>query len=468
MEKKVVALVACGGAGSRLWPLSRAGYPKQFLSLAGDRSLLTNTLSRLDGLGLDHTLLVGANEHRFLIAEQMKLSAQQGTILLEPVSRNTTATGLAGSHYAAEKFGPDTIIVFIPADHVVGDDEAFRAAVRSACAIVDRGWRHLHHRDPADQSRIRVTVTLKRAALLRISRQLLGLSGLLKNQTQKRAQSYLDSGNFLWNSGIFVFEASGFLNEARDFVPEIVEHTECAVKNSAHDLDFLRLDEDSFARCENISVDYAMIEKASHLSVVEANYGWSDIGSFDALQQWLEEDEQTAVTRGNSIVHDSPGSLIWSEGQLVAAAGLKDTIVIATSDVVYVAPKDRSQETKRFVEELKLRGLPEAKENRKVYRPWGTFEILAEGHRFKVKEIVVKPGGLLSLQKHYHRSEHWVVVSGTAKVILGDTERLLTENESVFVPVGEVHRLENPGKLPVHLIEVQSGSYLGEGRYRPV
>jgi mannose-1-phosphate guanylyltransferase/mannose-6-phosphate isomerase len=459
-------VVLSGGSGTRLWPLSRELYPKQLLPLVGENSLLQDTLGRLDGIaGAVPPLLVCNEQHRFIVAEQMRLVGMQGSILLEPAGRNT-APALTLAALAAMQAGADPVLVVMPADHVIADVAAFGAAVRLAVGLAQAGHLVTLGITPdcpeTGYGYVRLGAVIEGGPAF-------ALSGFVEKPDAETAQKYLDAGDYLWNSGIFVMRASVWCAALDVCRPDIFEACSQAWDGRRVDGDFVRVDATAFADCPADSVDYAVMERLSPDlaglppgAVVPLAAGWSDVGAWDALWEVLPKDEAGNAWRGDVLLHDTHNTLAISGGRLLACVGVRDLVVVETPDAVLVAHHDSTQDVKQIVDALKARGRAETVTHRKVFRPWGWYDGVDGGERFQVKRIMVKPGAMLSLQMHHHRAEHWIVVRGTARVTRGDEVFLVTENQSTYIPLGERHRLENPGTLPLEMIEVQSGSYLGE------
>jgi mannose-1-phosphate guanylyltransferase/mannose-6-phosphate isomerase len=459
-------VILSGGSGSRLWPLSRERYPKQLLPLDGEKTLLQDTALRAGapGLTIAAPLVVCNEEYRFLTAEQLRqIGVRPASLLLEPVGRNT-APALALAAIAAGSADP--VLLVMPSDHVIRDTAAFRDAVALGAAQAATGAVVTFGITPDKPgNRLRLHQDRRPA-----TRQSGACAGPLRRKAGCADRAgYLDSGDYLWNAGIFMMKASVALDLLRRFRPDIESACQGAYAAGAADHDFFRVDRAAFAACPSDSIDYAIMEplaagtpRVAPAVVVPLDAGWSDVGAWDALWQVAAKDEHGNVARGDVILLDTEDSLVFAETRMVSCLGLKDMVVVETSDAVMIAAKDRTQDVKRIVAELKTRKRPEAENHRKVYRPWGYYDSIDAGPRFQVKRIVVNPGAALSLQMHHHRAEHWIVVSGTARVTCGDEVLLLSENESTYIPLGTTHRLENPGKLPLEMIEVQSGSYLGE------
>jgi len=453
----LIPVILSGGSGTRLWPLSRESHPKQFLPLLGEHSLLQMTWLRLRGLpGAEAPLIVANEEHRFLVAEQLRqVGAKPSALILEPVGRNT-APAIAVAAVQAMASGEDPVLLVLPSDHVIADEAAFREAVLTALAAANAGSLVTFGIVPtAPETGYGYIKAAPGEGVRPVLR-------FVEKPDQATAEQYLASGEYFWNSGMFAFRASRYLEELGKTQPKMVELARQSLQKSTLDADFLRLDRDSFASCPADSIDYAVMEKTDRAAVLPIDVGWNDVGSWSALWSVVQQDGDGNAHRGDVIARDCHGTLAISEKRLVAMIGLTDVVVIDTDDALLIAHKDRVQEVKEIVGKLKQDQRAQATWHRKVYRPWGSYDGIDSGDRFQVKRIIVKPGAALSLQKHHHRAEHWVVVKGTAQVTCDDKVFLLAENESTFIPLGSKHRLENPGKQPLELIEVQSGSYLGE------
>ncbi|GAB2502973.1 mannose-1-phosphate guanylyltransferase/mannose-6-phosphate isomerase [Lysobacter humi (ex Lee et al. 2017)] len=453
-------VVLSGGSGTRLWPLSRQNQPKQFLALMGDRSLYQETVLRASRLpGAQAPVTVCAEDHRFMVGEQLHgAGVANGGILLEPSARNTApAIALAALHLAARD--PEATMLVLPADHLIEDEAAFRSAVAQARALADDGWLVTFGIRP-DYAETGYGYILGGEPLgthgYRVDR-------FVEKPDVATAEGYVAHGGYSWNSGMFLFRAVRYLEELARHAPAIEAAARAAHGASRSDLDFTRIDAQAFAASPSDSIDYAVMEKTDRAAVVPVSCGWSDIGSWSALWSVAERDADGNRHDGDVISVDTRGSLVRaSERRMIATLGVEDLVIIDTADATLVARKDRVQDVKRLVDRLKADGRTEHLVHRKVYRPWGSYDSLAVGERFQVKRIVVNPGAALSLQRHAHRAEHWVVVSGVAEVTCGDRVYEVAENESTYIPRGSVHRLRNRGKTPVELIEVQSGGYLGE------
>ena len=454
----ILPVIMAGGTGSRLWPLSRQLNPKQFLKLCGDSTLLQQTLSRLDGLHTSAPSIICNEDHRFMVAEQLRqLTVKNASILLEPVGRNT-APAIALAALNATRNGQDPVMLVLAADHFIADQSAFQQAVKEAEELALQDKLVTFGIVPT-QPETGYGYIQRGSALPEQGYQ---VARFVEKPDSATAQGYLDSGDYYWNSGMFMFKASVYLQALQEFRSDILDACKRAFEAGSQDLDFVRVDAAAFADCPDDSIDYAVMEKTRDAAVIPLDAGWSDIGSWSALWEIGTTDEQGNVCKGDVLNIGSSNSLVYAESKLVATVGVDNLVVVETKDAVLVAHKDRVQDVKKVVEAIKNDGRHEHMNHREVYRPWGVYDSIENGERYQVKRITVKPGAKLSVQMHHHRAEHWVVVSGTARVTIGDKTFLVTENESTFIPIGEVHALENPGKIPLELIEVQSGSYLGE------
>jgi mannose-1-phosphate guanylyltransferase len=453
----LIPIILSGGSGTRLWPLSRKMYPKQFLSLLHDETMLQKTLSRLDGLDHSAPIIVCNNEHRFIVAEQARqIGLETLSIILEPFGRNT-APAIAVAALQALTQAEDPLLLVLSADHEITDEAAFCKSVKQAQQLAEAG----------NLVTFGIVPTQAATGYGYIHRGVAEGQGFkvdkfVEKPDQATAESYLSSGDYYWNSGMFMFRAAAYLAELEKFNPEMVAHCRKASTNMADDIGFLRLDNDAFAACESDSIDYAVMEKTDLACVLPMDAGWSDIGSWSSLWEQGNKDDAGNSTHGDVMMTDTEGSFVHAESRLVTTVGVRDLVIVETQDAVLVADKSQAQEVKQIVERLKSEQREEENFHRIVYRPWGSFDSVDEGEGYKVKRISVKPGARLSKQMHHHRAEHWVVVRGTARVFRNDEIFDLHENESVFIPLGATHYLENPGDEALDIIEVQSGSYLGE------
>jgi mannose-1-phosphate guanylyltransferase/mannose-6-phosphate isomerase len=453
----LVPVILSGGSGTRLWPLSRESHPKQFLPLVGDHSMLQQTCLRLRGLpGADSPLVVANEEHRFLVAEQLRqVGAAPSALILEPVGRNT-APAIAVAALQAMAGGLDPVLLVLPSDHVIADEAGFRAAVLAALPAAQAGKLVTFGIVPtAPETGYGYIKAAPGEGLRAVER-------FVEKPDAATAQGYLASGGYYWNSGMFAFRASRYLAELQANRPEMVAAARAALAGAKPDVDFLRLDKAAFSASPSDSIDYAVMEKTGDAAVLPIAVGWNDVGSWSALWSVVEQDGGGNAHRGDVLARDCRNTLAIGDKRLIALIGLEDTVVVDTDDAVLVAHKERVQDVKEIVSALKAAQRPQATWHRKVYRPWGSYDGIDSGDRFQVKRIIVKPGAALSLQKHHHRAEHWIVVKGTAQVTCDDKVFLLSENQSTYIPLGSKHRLENPGKQPLELIEVQTGGYLGE------
>ncbi|MDO2948068.1 mannose-1-phosphate guanylyltransferase/mannose-6-phosphate isomerase [Aeromonas simiae] len=453
----ILPVIMAGGSGSRLWPLSRGAYPKQFLRLCGEHTMLQETLRRLHGLPCAAPLVICNEEHRFVVAEQLReLGQLAGNIILEPVGRNT-APAIALAALAAIESGEDPLLLVLAADHVITDPQAFSQSVRAAMPLAASG--HLVTFGIVPTGPETGYGYLRRGEQIGAGYR---VRQFVEKPDRARAEAYLACGEYAWNSGMFLMRASHYLEELTRFAPAIAAACRAAMVGTTRDLDFVRVDGSAFGACPSDSIDYAVMEHTECALMVPMEAGWCDVGSWSSLWEISEKDGAGNVARGDVLLQGSHNSYVHADSGLVTLVGVDDLIVIQTKDAVLVAHRDQVQEVKQVVERLKQSGRREFHEHREHYRPWGKIDTIDQGGRYQVKHITVKPGEQLSLQMHHHRAEHWVVVSGTARVTLGEEVRLIGENQSVYIPIGAVHSLENPGRIPLHLIEVQSGGYFGD------
>ena len=466
-QHNLVPVILCGGTGTRLWPLSRATYPKQYWALAGegDETLLQQTQLRLQGLpGLAPPLLICNEEHRFIVAEQMRqIDVEPAAILLEPIGRNT-APAVAVAALKASAHGQDPLLLVLAADHVISDAARFRATVEAGCSAAEAGqlvtfgivptapetgYGYIEAAEPLQTGSGASPVPAP-------------IARFVEKPDRATAEQFLATGRFTWNSGMFLFKASAILAELEQHAPAVLKACRSALEHDSADLEFLRLEREAFAGCPNVAIDVAVMEKTQRGAVLALDAGWSDVGSWSALWETAPRNGEGNVLRGRVISEDSRNCYLRSEHRLVVGLGVEDLVVVETDDVVLVAHRDRAQDIKGIVGRLEAEGASESKAHRRIYRPWGHYDGVTEGDRWQVKKIVVNPGAALSLQMHHHRAEHWIVVQGTALVEKDGSQELVGENQSTYIPLGCRHRLSNPGQIPVEMIEVQSGAYLGE------
>lgn len=461
----MIPVILSGGSGTRLWPLSRSSYPKQFLPITEEKTLFQMTLERISNLNqalanFQNPIIVTNENHRFIVAEQLRLQKTSAQILLEPIARNTAPAIAAAAELALSR-GEDPVLLILAADHVIEQQEAFNQAVAVGLSAAESGklvtfgivptapetgYGYIKAQQKVEQSELKSYPVAE----------------FVEKPNRATAEQYVADGSYLWNSGMFMFKASTYLQELEKFNPAIAQNAKNAIQSCKNDLDFIRLDKESFEQCPEDSIDYAVMEKTEHAVVVPLNANWNDVGAWNSVWEVSQKDENGNSLRGDVITQDTHNSLIHAETRLVSTLGLENIVVIETADAVLVADQSKVQDIKKIVEKLKSTQRCEVDAHRKVYRPWGSYDSIEHGSRYQVKCIVVNPGQKLSLQMHHHRAEHWIVVNGTAKVRKGDETVMLTENQSIYIPLGETHALENPGKVPLELIEVQSGSYLGE------
>lgn len=458
----LIPVVMAGGSGTRLWPLSRQLYPKQFLPLLGRRTMLQETCDRLDGMECLPPLVICGEEHRFIVAEQLRSGGSaRGKILLEPEGRNTAPALALAACYALNNAaeGEDPVLLVLAADHAIQHSPAFRTAIVAAIPFAEQGklvtfgivpsapetgYGYIKGGDVVGEGPAQV------------------VSSFVEKPSLDVAERYLAEGNYLWNSGMFMFRAGCFLEELDKYRPDILAACRRAMADASSDVDFVRPDREAFLNCPEESIDYAVMEKTPSAVVVPMDCGWNDVGSWSALWEVSEKDGQGNTLKGDVMALDTHNSYVQSDRKLIATIGLHDVVIVESDDAIMVADKSRVQDVKAIVSQLRVQKRSEADIHRKVFRPWGYYDSIENGDRFQVKRIFVRPGASLSLQMHHHRAEHWIVVRGTARVTKGEEVFLLSENESTFIRIGESHRLENPGNIPLEMIEVQSGSYLGE------
>jgi mannose-1-phosphate guanylyltransferase/mannose-6-phosphate isomerase len=469
---QVIPLILAGGGGTRLWPLSRSHYPKQFLSVDGVETLLQGTLNRVAGKGknplsgLGRPIVICNEDHRFLVGEQARLIEQTfDTILLEPVGRNT-APALTAAALCAVTGGEDPLLLAMPADQLIRDTAAFRAAVRLGIEQASSGrlvtFGVLPTAPETGYGYIQLGAPVPEAV-----DGVHHIAAFREKPAREQAEKFIATGQFRWNAGIFLLRCSVWLDAMARYRPDILAATRSAVEQGSRDGEFFRLERNAFTDCPSDSIDYAVMERITfdqpeQTAVISLDAGWSDVGSWSSLWEVSPKDDAGNVSRGDVCVVDSKDTLVFSESRLVAAVGCQDLVIVETADAVLVMPREQSQKVKAVVDWLSAEKRAERSTHRRVYRPWGSYEGVDSGERFQVKRIVVKPGGSLSLQMHHHRAEHWIVVNGTARVTRGEEVFLLTENQSTFIPLGATHRLENPGTIALEMVEVQSGAYLGE------
>ncbi|EEY5845189.1 mannose-1-phosphate guanylyltransferase/mannose-6-phosphate isomerase [Escherichia coli] len=457
----LLPVIMAGGTGSRLWPMSRELYPKQFLRLYGQRSMLQETVLRLDDVDAREPVVICNQEHRFLVAEQLRqINKLSHNIILEPVGRNT-APAIALAALSAIENGDDPILLVLAADHIINNKLAFHQAIKSAFKFAlqgrlvtfgivptgpETGYGYIHRGQEE---------TLDEQIAYQVSR-------FVEKPNKETAESYIASGEYYWNSGMFMFRAKKYLEELEKFRPDILDACKAAIQGCEESDEFIKVDRDLFIACPDESVDYAVMEKTTDAVVVGLDADWSDVGSWSALWEVSPKDDKGNVLTGDTFLHNANNCYINTDEKLIAAIGVDDLVIINTKDAVLVVNKDQVQDVKKVVEYLKANHRSEYKRHREIYRPWGRCDVVVQTERFNVNRITVKPGAAFSMQMHHHRTEHWVILSGTGEVTIKDQKFLLTENQSTFIPIGAQHRLENPGKIPLELLEIQSGSYLGD------
>ena len=458
----VVPVLMAGGSGTRLWPLSRASYPKQFLRLLDHDSLLQATVKRARKIpGATPPLVIGNEKHRFIIAEQIQeVGFEHPNILLEPEGRNTAPVAAVAAHYVSDKYGPDAIVFLMAADQTIANTAAFVASATLAAQAAQAGRLVTFGIQPQGPETgfgyVRIGAPLSAVP------GAFEVSGFFEKPSLERAQGYLKEGCYYWNGGMFMFKASAFLDELKKLEPEMHAKARESLGAGARDLDFVRLEAAAFKACRSDSIDYAVMEKSKNIALVPLDAGWDDVGSWTFLSKLPAADEHGNHSRGNVMFESAKNNLVQSGKRLVTMLGVENTVVVESDDAILVASRDRLQDVGKLVKRMQADKRPEADTLPRVARPWGYYETIAIADRFQVKRILVKPGQKLSLQMHHHRAEHWIVVKGTARVTCGDKVFLLTEDQSTYIPLGTTHRVENPGKVPLEIIEVQSGPYLGE------
>ena len=453
----MIPVILSGGSGTRLWPLSRRHYPKQFLPLVSNNTMIQETLLRLTGIsGLKAPIAVCNEDHRFMMAEQLReIDVTPAAIILEPLGRNTApAVALAALTATSE----DDVLLILPADHVIENVQAFQHAVSQAKLLAEQGYLVTFGIVPTEPETGYGYIKRSTEAVDEAYK----VASFVEKPNLETAKTYLESGDYYWNSGMFAFKASSFLSELEKYNPDMLEKCQQALKAAKVDMDFVRLDKEIFATCPSDSIDYAVMEKTAKAVVIPMDAAWNDVGSWSALWDVTDKDALGNAIMGDVLTVDTSNSFIHAHSKLVSVVGLDNVIVVETADAVMIAAKDRVQDVKEIVDQLKAKNRSEADIHRKAYRPWGNYDLVDIGERHQTKRIIVKPGAKLSLQKHHHRAEHWIVVKGTALVTKGDEQILLSENESTYIPLGIVHCLENLGVIPLEIVEVQSGSYLGE------
>jgi mannose-1-phosphate guanylyltransferase/mannose-6-phosphate isomerase len=457
----VVPVLLAGGSGTRLWPLSRELHPKQFLPLLGSNSLLQDTAQRTANIeqGM-RPIVIGSEAHRFVITEQLQQAGIQGAaVILEPEGRNTAPAAAVAAQYIADEYGPEAVVFLMAADQTIRDEHTFLGAVQAAAEAAAQGYIVTFGIKPKHPETgfgyLKAGARLGTLAAYDVE-------AFIEKPSLDKAREFLEAGDYYWNGGMFLFRSGRYLAELNRLEPEMYGHALEALKHAKRDGAVISLEPKAFRACRNESIDYAVMEKTEDVALVPLDAGWDDVGSWSFYDKLPADDEAGNRTRGDVVLEDSRDNIVHSSSRLVAMIGVRDHVVVETDDAVLVAPKDRAQDVKKVVQKLKRSKRAEAETHRRVYRPWGFYETIALGERFQVKRISVKPGQKLSLQMHYHRAEHWVIVRGTARVTCGEKSFILTEDQSTYIPLGNTHRLENPGKVPLELIEVQSGAYLGE------
>ncbi|WP_174851131.1 mannose-1-phosphate guanylyltransferase/mannose-6-phosphate isomerase [Yersinia artesiana] len=457
----LLPVIMAGGTGSRLWPMSRELYPKQFLRLHGVNSMLQETVNRLEGISVREPVVICNEEHRFLVAEQLRqINKLSHNIILEPVGRNT-APAIALAALNAISQGDDPVMLVLAADHIINNCDAFHQAITDAIPFAKKDSLVTFGIVPTGPETGYGYIQRGESTINDIS-EAFKVKRFVEKPNLETAEQYINSGEYYWNSGMFMFRAKRYIQELEKFRPDILEACKAAMKDSDSDKDFITIDKDKFSACPDVSIDYAVMEQTSNAVVVPLDAGWSDVGSWSALWDVSNKDESGNAITGDTFLHDTQNCYINTDERLVAAVGVDNLVIVSTKDAVLVVDKSKVQDVKKVVEHLKQTKRSEYRRHRETYRPWGRCDIIVNEQRFNVNRITVKPGGSFSMQMHHHRAEHWIVLSGTAKVTIGDKTFLITENQSTFIPIGSLHMLENPGKISLELIEVQSGSYLGD------
>lgn len=455
---KLIPVIMAGGSGTRLWPLSRQLKPKQFISLCEQQTMMQVTLRRLEGIDHAPPYLICNEQHRFLAAEQLRqLGICDASILLEPVAKNT-APAIALAALQATESGDDPLLLVLAADHLIEDENAFHDAICEAKKVAEDDYLVTFGIVPTQAETGYGYIQRGK----KLSAEAYTVQRFIEKPDRRTAESYIASGEYCWNSGMFLFRASRYLSELKCHAPEVLDVCKKALLAATTDLDFTRFDPAIFEQCPDVSIDYAVMEKTERASIVSLDAGWNDIGSWSSLLDISDKDTKGNALQGDVLIDSVENTLVRADHRLVTAIGVKDLVIVETKDALLVAHKDKVQNVKKIVAQIKDQGRSEHINHREVYRPWGVYDSIGCGDRYQVKKITVNPGAKLSLQMHYHRAEHWVVVSGTAKVTIGDKIQLVTENQSTYIPIGQIHSLENAGRIPLELIEVQSGSYLGE------
>lgn len=454
----ILPIVMSGGNGSRLWPLSRKKHPKQFLSLVSENTMLQDTLLRLDGLDCMEATIICNEGHRFIVAEQLdEINKLGGEIILEPQGRNT-APAIALAAINALNQGIDPYLLVLAADHVIQDNNAFHESVKAALESAEKN-RIVTFGIVPDKPETGYGYICSGSEFE--NTRCFNVDQFVEKPDLETAKHYLESGNYYWNSGMFLFKASVYLAELEKYCPEIFVACQKAIDGAKKEQDFTRIDNDAFLSSPDDSIDYAIMERTDLAAMVPLDAGWSDVGSWSSIWEVQNKDNEGNSLRGDVNAIDIKNCLVDARNKMVAAIGVENLVIVETSDAVVVADQSRVQDIKKVVEELAKQNRSEAVEHQTIYRPWGHIDLLQNGERYKSKQVLIKPGHRLSLQKHYNRAEHWIVVSGTARVICDDKEKIITENQSTYIPVGSSHMIENPGRIPLIMIEVQTGSYIG-------